>query len=50
MEKRFIQAGVSAEDFIKATSVLQAGEKVVVEGLGSDGDRGCLFFVPSNIL
>jgi multidrug efflux pump subunit AcrA (membrane-fusion protein) len=34
VERRFIQAGVSTEDFIQATDGLEPGEKVVVEGLG----------------
>jgi multidrug efflux system membrane fusion protein len=34
VERRFIQAGVSAGDFVQVAQGLQPGEKVVVEGLG----------------
>jgi RND family efflux transporter MFP subunit len=34
VERRFIRAGVSAEDHVQAAEGLQLGEKVVVEGLG----------------
>jgi membrane fusion protein (multidrug efflux system) len=34
VERRFIQAGVSAESFVQAIDGLQPGELVVVEGLG----------------
>jgi RND family efflux transporter MFP subunit len=34
VERRFIEAGVRAGDFVQAAEGLQPGEKVVVEGLG----------------
>jgi RND family efflux transporter MFP subunit len=34
VERRFIQAGVSSDGFFQATHGLEAGEQVVVEGLG----------------